>query len=387
MRHYLINATVYTPERVVRPGTVIVENGRIAAVGSATALVPPPGAWVTDLSDLLVTPGLVDLHMHGLLGYDAMGEGLAQVAALLPRYGVTAFMPTTLTFPWDEVLRRLAVMAATLLQGVSGAHPLGIHVEGPHLSPRRPGMANPAWMRPLSEGDWEELQTVARGQVRMITFAPEEGTAAAMIPRLRAEGVIPVIGHSDACFEQVSAWVQAGLSMATHTFNAMRPLHHREPGVVGAVMVHDAIIAQLIADGHHVHPAAMEVLIRVKGPHRVALISDAAPLAGLPPGEYDWGVYRVVVDGETVRLPDGTLAGAHALLDAGVRTLVHTMGLPLTQALTMATQTPARALGVLKGELRPGFDADLTVWTPDLRVARTYVAGRLVYEATDGPRP
>ena len=379
--YYIVNAMVYTPYRQIAPGTVIVRDGRIVAVGPSAVLHPPSSARVINVEGAFVTPGLVDIHMHGLHGFDAMGEGLANVARLLPQYDVTAFVPTTLTFPWETVLERLRMMTDTYEQLREGAQPLGIHIEGPHLSPRRPGMANAEWMRPLSHEDWDTLQRVARGHIRMITFAPEEGEAASLIPRLRSEGVIPVIGHSDALFEQVGPWVKDGLCMATHTYNAMRGLHHREPGVLGAVMYYDTIIAQLIADGHHVHPAALDILIRVKGRERVALISDAAPLAGLPPGNYQWGSYPVVVDGETVRLPNGTLAGAYALLDTGVRTLITRVGLPPEDALVMAATTPARALGVLKGEIRPGFDADLVVWSQDWQPLYTFVRGRLAYQA------
>ena len=387
METYLVNATLYTPYERIVPGTVVLRDGRIAAVGPSNVLRPPASAQVIDVAGAAVTPGLIDIHMHGVHGYDAMGEGLIEVARLLPRYGVTAFVPTTLTFPWEEVLARLRVMADAFERVNEGAQPLGIHIEGPHLSPRKPGMANAAWMRPLSHEDWETLQRTARGHIRMITFAPEEGEAASLIPRLRSEGVIPVIGHSDARFDQVGPWVDAGLCMATHTYNAMRGLHHREPGVLGAVMHYDAIVAQLIADGHHVHPAALDILIRVKGPERVALISDAAPLAGSPPGEYEWGSYHVVVDGETVRLPNGTLAGAYALLDTGIRTLMEKVGCSPEDAFVMAATTPARSLGVLKGELRPGFDADLVVWSREWQPIYTYVRGQLAYQADEHPVP
>lgn len=386
MTHWLINARVYTPYTCVAPATVVIEDGRIVAVGRSDALTPPSGARVTDLRGLWLTPGLIDVHIHGLLGHDVMGEGLVEVARHLPRFGVTAFLPTTLTLPWEEVLARLRRMAQLLDTPLPGAQALGIHVEGPHLSPKRPGMANPRWMRPLTESDWRALQEASCGRIRMLTFAPEEGEAATLIPRLRRDGVIPVIGHSDASFDQVIAWARVGLSMATHTFNAMRGFHHREPGVVGAVLSSPSIVAQIIADGYHVHPAAIALLLRVKGPERVALISDAAPLAGVPPGEYAWNAYRVVVDGQTVRLHDGTLAGAYALLDTGIRTMVHKSGLSFRDALITATATPARVLQVPKGVVRPGYDADLVVWTPDLEVVATLVKGQVVYARQDDER-
>ena len=383
MEHYLTNARVYTPYTCLEAGTIVIANGQIAAVGNATTLPPPQGARVINLEGFWITPGLIDVHIHGLLGYDVMGEGLVEVCRLLPRFGVTAFVPTTLTLPWEETLARLRRMAQVMTHPLAGAQPLGIHIEGPHLSPKRPGMANPRWMRPLTFDDWRTMQRAAKGLIRLITFAPEEGDAASLISTLRAHGVIPVIGHSDARFEQVAAWVEEGLCMATHTFNAMRGLHHREPGVVGAVLHFSRIIAQLIADGYHVHRAAMKVLLQVKGPQGVALISDAAPLAGMPPGEYTWGAYHVVVDGRTVRLPDGTLAGAYALLDTGLRNLVELVGLSFQEALITATATPARALAIPKGVIRPGFDADLVVWTPDLRVVLTMIRGKVVYTSPE----
>ena len=282
-------------------------------------------------------------------------------------------------------------MAEVLERPPSGAQCVGIHLEGPFLSPTRPGMATPDWFEPLTWESFQTFQQAARGHIRLLTFAPEVGEAMANIPRLVEAGVVPAIGHSSATFEQVAQAVQLGLSHATHTFNAMPPLHHREPGVLGAVMYFDRIVAQLIADGVHVHPAVMAILLRVKGVERVALVSDAAPLAGLPDGEYEWEHKSVFVractersrsDG-TCRLADGTLAGAHALLDTGVRNLVERVGLPLEQALVPATRVPAQVLGLRKGHLAPGYDADVVLLDSDLRPGLTLVRGETVFEAKE----
>lgn len=376
----IINGNVYTPDQVLAAGTVLIEGEHITAVGLADVLTVPPGAEVIDADGMAVVPGFIDVHMHGLMGHDAMGPDLDQVIRDLPAFGVTAFLGTTLTLPRDETLAGLEAMAEVIDTPPLGAQCLGIHLEGPFLAPDRPGMATPDWFEPLT---WENLQTfqqAARSHIRMLTFAPEVGEAMACIPRLIGAGVVPVIGHSDATFEQVAQAVRLGLAHATHTFNAMRPLHHREPGVVGAVMYFDEIVAQLIADGVHVHPAVMAILLRIKGVERVALVSDAAPLAGLPDGEYEWEHKSVFVRDGSCRLADGTLAGAHTLLDTGVRNLVNLVGLPLEQALVPATRVPARVLRLRKGHLAPGYDADVVLLDSDLRPALTLIKGEILFD-------
>jgi len=375
----IIHGSVYTPDRILAPGTVLVEGRDITAVGTADTLAVPTGAEIIDAGDMAVVPGFIDLHIHGLMGHDSMGPDLACVIRDLPAFGVTAFLGTTLTLPRDEALAHLEAMAAVLETPPPGARCLGIHLEGPFLSPSRPGMATSEWFEPLSWESFQTFQQVAGGHIRMVTFAPEADEAMACIPRLIEVGVVPVIGHSNATFEQVAGAVRLGLAHATHTFNAMSPLHHREPGVVGAVMYFDEIVAELVADGVHVHPAVMAILLRVKGLERVALVSDAAPLAGLPDGEYEWEHKPVFVRDGSCRLADGTIAGAHALLDTGVRNLVNQVGLPLEQALVPATRVPADVLGLRKGRLAPGYDADIVLLDGELRPALTLVEGEIVY--------
>jgi N-acetylglucosamine-6-phosphate deacetylase len=376
----IVNGSVYTPDQVFRPGTVLIEEAHIIAVGSVDTVPVPSEAEVIDAQGMAVVPGFIDVHVHGLMGHDAMGPDLAQVIRDLPAFGVTAFLGTTLTLPHDEVVAGLDAMAAVLDTPPPGAHCLGIHLEGPFLSPTRPGMATSDWFEPLNWERFQTLQQAARGRIRMLTFAPEAGEAMACIPRLIGAGVVPVIGHSNATFEQVAQAVELGLAHATHTFNAMRPLHHREPGVVGAVMYFDEIVAELIADGVHVHPVVMAILLRIKGLERVALVSDAAPLAGLPDGEYEWEHKPVFVRDGSCRLADGTIAGAHALLDRGVRNLVNQVGLPLEQALVPTTRVPAGVLGLRNGRLAPGYDADVVLLDSALRPALTLVGGDVAFD-------
>jgi N-acetylglucosamine-6-phosphate deacetylase len=381
----IVGGTVYTPDEVIVSGTVLIRDDTIVAVGPAGTVDVPTGSELVEAGAKAVVPGLIDLHIHGLMGYSGMGSGVAHVISALPAFGVTAFVTTTLTLPRDEILTSLAATSEVLDVPPLGAQCVGIHLEGPFLSPSRPGMATAEWFEPLSWEEFRAFQRAAGGHICMLTFAPEVGEAMAHIPCLVEAGVIPVIGHSDASFEQVARAVAQGLSHATHTFNAMRPLHHREPGVVGAVMYFDEIVAELIADGVHVHPAVMAVLLRVKGLERVALVSDAAPLAGLPDGEYEWGHQTVLVRDGSCRLVDGTIAGAHALLDTGVRNLVHLVGLPLEQALVPATRVPADVLGLRKGRLAPGYDADVVLLDDELQPALTLVKGEVAFSASSFP--
>lgn len=373
---------VLTPETRLSPGVVLVEGDHIRAVGSPQAVsVPREAERISVPPGSVIAPGMIDLHTHGLYGHDVMGRGLAEAIEHYPRHGVTSFMATTLTLPEERIRASLKSMAKVLAAPPEGARCLGIHLEGPHLSPARPGMATAAWFRPLTWDHFESLQQVAEGWIRMITFAPEEGGAMEVIPRLVESGVTPVIGHSDATFAQVAQAVSLGLNHATHTFNAMRPLHHREPGVVGAVLYFDEIYAQFIADGVHLHPVTIALLLKLKGLERAVLISDSAPLAGLPEGVYTWEDKRILVRQGRCTLEDGTIAGAHALLDTGLRTLVREVGLDLAEALKVATVTPAAAIGLQrKGRLAPGFDADIIVLDENLSVTWSMVEGQVVWE-------
>lgn len=377
----IVNGVLYTPNRVISPGTIVIDGREILLVGSEDAVNVPAGAEIIDAEGRAVVPGFIDVHMHGAMGHDAMGPELADVVRRLPEFGVTGFVGTTLTLPKDETFAGLEAMAEVLESPPAGARCLGIHLEGPFLSPEEPGMATSEWFEPFNWERFQQLQALAGGHIRMLTFAPEEGEGLEAIPRLQKAEVIPVVGHSDATFEQIAEAVDLGLNHATHTFNAMPPFHHRRPGVVGAVMYFQQIVAELIADGVHIHPAVMAILLRVKGLDRVALVSDSSPLAGLPEGEYEWEHKSIYVKDGACRLEDGTIAGAHALLDTGVRNLVKMVGLPLEEALVPATRVPADVLGVHKGRLLPGYDADVVLLDEVYDAVLTLVEGEIVHRA------
>jgi len=379
----ITNGHVYAPHTVYAPGVVLVRNSTIETVGLTREVTIPTDAQIVDAQGQIVAPGLIDLHIHGALGYDAMGYELADVIQALPAFGVTTFLATKLTLPREETVTGLATMAEVLTSPPEGAICAGIHLEGPFLSTERPGMATREWFEPLSWEAFRSLQATTRDAIRMVSFAPEIGDAMDYIPRLLANSVIPSIGHSDASFEDVERAVKLGLNHSTHTFNAMRPMHHRKPGVVGAVLFFDQIVAELIADGLHIHPAVLAIALRAKGLERVALVSDASPLAGLPDGQYEWEHKPVFVSHGSCRLADGTIAGAHALLDTGVLTLIELLNIPLSEALIPATAVPADVLGLNKGRLSPGCDADIVILGADYNPVQTFVAGREVFRRSE----
>jgi N-acetylglucosamine-6-phosphate deacetylase len=284
------------------------------------------------------------------------------------------------------LLEIVGAMADVIENPPVGAQVVGIHMEGPWLSPERSGMGNPDLFYPLTEEEVHTFQRAARGHIRMLTFAPEMGDALQVIPLLVQEGIIPTMGHTNADYDTVQRAVALGLNHATHTYNAMRGLHHREPGALGAVFDHDEIIAQMIADGHHIHPAAMRILLRAKGAERICVVSDATPPAAAPAGEYEWEGYTLYHDGQTSRLEDGTLAGSVTLINRMLPVLVDQVGVSIRDAVLMMTDVPATLLGVRKGRLAPGYDADLVVLGPDYEPTLTMIQGEVVYRSEDGEK-
>jgi N-acetylglucosamine-6-phosphate deacetylase len=379
----LVHTKAHTPYEVIEDAAILIEDGRIVYCGPISEAKFDPQADSIDLKGASTFPGFIDVHIHGLLGHHAMTTNLREMIQTLPRFGVTSFLATTVTAPVEQILESLTQMAAVIQDPPKGANCLGIHLEGPHLSPVQEGAAISQWFRPLTIEEVDQFQAACDNQIKLITFAPEEGTALEFIPDLVARDIVPSIGHSDARYEQVEQAVKLGLRHATHTYNAMRPLHHRDPSVVGAVLAMPEITAELIADGYHVHPGAMRALINAKGVEGVCLISDGVPFAGMPDGIYNWGDFVIQVKDETCRLEDGTLAGSHQLMDRGFRNLVQQVGLRPEQAAVCASLVPARVLGVEdhKGSLRPGYDADLVVMDEGFELEMTLVGGEILWRA------
>ena len=324
------------------------------------------------MTERIELPGLVDLQVNGAAGHDltASPDRLWDVAAALPAYGVTAFVPTVITADPAVPAEALAVLRAGPPLGWVGAVPLGLHVEGPMLAPARKGAHPGPWLRDPSVelvAGWS-----AEAGVVMVTLAPELPDALAVIKELVSRGVVVSVGHTEATAAQVAAAVDAGARCVTHLGNAMPPMRSREPGPVGVALGGSDLVAGLIVDGHHLDPLFVRAAWRALAPDRFLLVSDTTAALGRPDGASVLGDQSIVVADGTVRLADGTLAGSAASLLDGLRTLVRTVGVPVEEAAVACTATPLRLLGVS----RPN---DLTVLTRDLELVATVVDGVLVH--------
>ncbi|HEY7101062.1 MAG TPA: N-acetylglucosamine-6-phosphate deacetylase [Mycobacteriales bacterium] len=366
------------------PACVAVSDGVIlgVAAGETYGDVSPD----VDLPSGVLIPGLVDMQINGCFGVDfvaADAAGWAEVSARLPETGVTSFVPTFITAPIPDLvgaLRRTAALPADL----GGARVLGVHVEGPFLAPNRHGAHDPALLRDPTPEAVDALIDAAPGLLRMHTLAPERPGALAAVRRLVEAGILVSVGHSDATAEQTEAAADAGARLVTHLFNAMRPLHHREPGVVGQGLADPRLTCGLIADLHHV-AAPVCRLAFAAAPSRIVLVTDAVAAAGMPPGTYDLGGQQVSVDPLGLpRRSDGTIAGSGLRLDAAIANVV-AAGVDLRSAVEAASRLPADILGRPDlGRIEPGASADLVWLGDDLSARATWLAGRLAFGRLPG---
>jgi N-acetylglucosamine-6-phosphate deacetylase len=378
----------FTPLQEIQNPLLFIEEGLISAVSSRAEQEIPDHATVVDLTEdlagAILAPGFVDIHMHGGAGLDVMRALPAELPHLnkfLATHGVTGYFPTTVAAPLDQTcaaLERLAdAIAAAPDANAAQARPLGIHLEGPFLSHKRRGVHPPEYLVEPTLEIFERLWQAARGQVRMMTIAPELPGALEVIAEAARRKVCVSIGHSDAVLEAARAGVRAGARHATHTFNAMRPLDHRDPGILAEVLTDNQLTADIIADGIHVAPEVVQLFLQAKGVERAVLITDATAAAGMPDGTYQLGPIQVLVkDGKCTM--DGKLAGSVLTMDRAVRNVTRFAGWSLQDAVRAATLNPARAVGLAQrcGVLAPGVEANLVVLSPSGEVRQTFVRGR-----------
>ena len=384
----IIRGHVILPDRLLERGRVVVEDGIIQAVDEDTVR----SSTTDDAGDLFIAPGFIDVHTHGIAGADTMDATQSALSAMARRYashGVTGFLPTTMTQSAAATVQALQAVCRYMElpegQEPSAAQILGIHMEGPWISPQFKGAQNEDYIVLPGEEAINSFLAHGTGSISIVTLAPELPGAEQAIRTLRQHSVCVSIGHTGATYEQALHAFDMGASQVTHCFNAMTPLHHRQPGVVGAVFRHREVCAELIADGVHVHPAMMRLLIDVIGRERVMLITDSMAATDLPDGTYALGGQDAYVRDGQARLQDGTLAGSTLTLDRAVRNIVQLCDVPLLDAVYMASTVPAQAIGIgdRKGKICPGYDADLTILDAKLCPVRIMIGGHTVDFAGD----
>ncbi|MGB8887101.1 MAG: N-acetylglucosamine-6-phosphate deacetylase [Candidatus Korobacteraceae bacterium] len=388
MATVLLARQLLTPLECVDDAALVMEDGIISALGPRENISLPANARTVDFGDSILTPGMIDIHVHGGAGHDVMeasSDSLAAIEHLMFRHGVTSYCPTTVTAPMDETLKALAEMAKAMadLEQPGAANPerarsLGIHLEGPFLSHARRGVHPSMHLQPASAEIFNQMWEAAGGRVRLLTIAPELEGALNLIADVAQRGVCVSIGHSNATLAQANAGIEAGARHATHTFNAMRRLDHRDPGLLGAILTDPRITADIVADGVHVEPVVVDLFMRAKGVDGAVLITDGISATGMPDGKYHLGSFEVEVrDGRCES--HGKLAGSVLTLDRAVRNVMAFAQMSFQNSIRMATLNPARVLGMeqRKGWLRAGADADIVVFSPAGEVRQTIVGGLL----------
>jgi len=381
--------TLFTPFQQHNDRYIHIQEGKIRSILPSSEVRHIPNHSLVSEPGTIVAPGFIDLHVHGAQGRDFMDgtlESLQTISETLARHGTTSFLPTTLSAPDSDIEVALRGFAQHRSKITDGAVPTGIHMEGPFLNPSCRGTHDARYLKRADISAFRRFREVSGGCILKMTVAPEMDEGFALIREATEAGIQVSIGHSDATVEQARAAVEAGARHATHTFNAMRPFHQREPGILGQVLTDDRVFAEVICDGIHVHATALRLLLRSKGVDRTVLITDGLSAVDMPDGRYPLGNKIIVLErGGECRDLEGRLAGSTLTLDRAVRNLVHWFDVPLHEALTVASATPARSMqmGEKKGILASGTDADLVFLDANLQVVKTMVGGRIVYSRSN----
>lgn len=379
MTKLLIQGPIVHSDTGTRPGNITLENGKITALHTAPG---PAGQVLNFPASYHVIPGMIDLHIHGAAGADVMDatpEALCTISRALAKEGTTGFLATTMT----EAPQKIRAALANVMQAgaMPGAAVLGVHLEGPFLAEKRMGAQCSAHICAPDIALFQAWQSLCGDQIRLVTVAPETKNALPFIEYLSRHNVVVSLGHSDASFAEAQAGVTAGGRYATHLFNAMRAIHHREPGIAVALLLDERVTAELVLDGHHLHPAMVELAWKIKGGHRLVLVTDAMRAKCLGEGSFDLGGQQVLVKNGLATLANGTIAGSVLKLNQALKHFMTATGLSLDEALPLVSANPAKLLGryAHKGSLAPGKDADLVVLNERYDVVATVCEGRIVY--------
>lgn len=382
MKYYVYAKQIVLDDQVIDKAYLTIEDGKFGPI----LMEEPQDAPIKDYSQSIVAPGLVDTHIHGYKSHDVMDnnfEGIKVISEGLLSCGVTSWLPTTLTSS-AELLNDVCETIGNHYQEVTGAKIRGIFLEGPFFTEKYKGAQNPKYMSDPSVDKLAKWHELSQGLVNKIAIAPERKGVKEFIEFAKSKGVYTALAHSDATYEEAAAAVEAGANIFVHIYNGMSGLHHRNPGMVGAALSLDKVFAEMICDGHHVHPAAARVVTRARGPKETVLITDCMRAGGMGDGQSRLGEFEVVVKDGTARLKDtGNLAGSILELKQGVKNVVDWGLVSPAEALRMASLTPAQSVGIesVCGRIAPGYEADFIVVSDQLELEATYLDGELRYQA------
>ncbi len=382
----LVGGKIITPFRIVNNGAIVIENGMIAQIGKASEIRIQKDYEVIDVSQRILTPGFVDLLVHGGGGAgfaDENHNSIKTASEYFLRNGSTTLLASLYAKPEDQLLEDLNRIAK-FIKSNPATNVYGIHMEGPFLNPELKGAMNEEYLwKPTVEG-WEKLWKASEGLIKIMTIAPELEGSIDVMRAAALKGVVLSIGHSMASYAEIEVAIDNGAAHVTHIFNAMRPFHHRNPGVILGSLLKNELKIELIADKYHVHPAVMELLLKLKGANGIILITDSIRAGGMHEGEYEFADQKVFMKDNKAFLEDGTLAGSTLTLNIAIRNLVETANAKLTDAVRMASLNGAKVLNIehRKGILAVGKDADIAVLNERFEVEMTILKGNIAFKKT-----
>ncbi|SKC85782.1 N-acetylglucosamine-6-phosphate deacetylase [Maledivibacter halophilus] len=387
MKLLIKNANVITPWEVLKEHSVLIENDKIKKIEENDNLDENCCNKVIDAKGNYLSPGFIDIHNHGNFGYDTMDasfEALDSMANFHLKNGVTGFLATTMTDSYEKIERALKNTANYIdvqNREKGSSQVLGIYLEGPYFSEEKKGAQPLEYIKNPNINELGNFIDASRGHIKIVSIAPELEGSFEIISYLKSNNINIAVGHTNSTFSKAKEAIDKGVTITTHLFNGMRGFSHREPGILGAVLIDDRVLCEIICDGIHLHTAAIKLAVKMKGTKGIILISDAMRAAGLEDGEYTLGGQKVFVKNNEAKLFDGTLAGSTLTLNKAVYNMVHKLNLPLKDAVVMASLNPAKAVGLSdqKGSIEIGKDGDLIIFDEKINVSTAIVNGKILY--------
>lgn len=382
MKLALLGGKIVTPFRVLNHGAIVIEDNKIWELGRVTDVEVPEDCEVIDVTGKMIMPGFVDLLVHGGGGFgfaDPNEESIPKASQYFLENGSTTVLASLYAKPKDQLLADLSRIAK-YIKSHPDSNIVGIHMEGPYLNKTLKGAMNEEYLWTPSVESWNEMWEASQGLIKIMTIAPELPHAISVMRKAASQGVVLSIGHSMANYEEVLLAIDNGAAHVTHMFNAMEQLHHRKPGIILGALLNKELKIELIADTLHVHPAVMELLLKLKGSNGIILITDSIRAGGMHEGEYEFADQKVYMKNEKAVLEDGTLAGSTLTLNRAIRNMVKTANANITDAVRMASLNGAKVIGIKRGILAAGKDADIVVLNDEYEVEMTIMQGKIKYQ-------